>query len=131
VLIIAIDACFRLKRRLVSSEAKDPGLGTGLAYFLENLKYRSYLLTKTDQKEVCQNKYHYCFAISDIFCRCLPAAGYPHWITPTQSSHVATGLLVQEWGCAPAMSSYRGTAQVIFKKVKGKIYLLALIMQLR
>jgi len=37
---------------MVSSKAKDPGLGTGLAYFLENLKYHGYLLTKTDHKEV-------------------------------------------------------------------------------
>ena len=53
MLIIAIDACFRLKRRLVSSEAKDPGLATGLAYFVPDQPYRGYLLTKTDQKEVC------------------------------------------------------------------------------
>lgn len=53
VLFIALDACFRLKRGLVSSELKDPGLGTGMAYMTENLPYRKYLLTVTDQKEVC------------------------------------------------------------------------------
>ena len=52
VLILAIDACFRLKRRIVSSEKKDPGFGTGWAYFIEDEPYREYLLTVTDQDEV-------------------------------------------------------------------------------
>ncbi|KAJ7481074.1 hypothetical protein B0H11DRAFT_1724414, partial [Mycena galericulata] len=54
ILYLAIDACFRLKRRLVSSEAKDPGLGTGWAYFTEDGPYRQYLLSVTDQKEATQ-----------------------------------------------------------------------------
>ncbi|KAJ6514372.1 hypothetical protein C8R47DRAFT_1206735 [Mycena vitilis] len=44
-LYLAIDACFRLKRRLVSSEAKDPGLGTGWSYFTEDPPFRKFLLT--------------------------------------------------------------------------------------
>ncbi|KAJ7096584.1 hypothetical protein B0H15DRAFT_773847, partial [Mycena belliarum] len=51
-IFFAIDACFRLKRRLVSSELKDPGLGTGWAYFTEDAPFRKYLLTVTDQKEM-------------------------------------------------------------------------------
>lgn len=51
-LFLAIDACFRLKRRLVSSEKKDPGLGTGLASFVEDAGFRKYVLTVTDQKEM-------------------------------------------------------------------------------
>ncbi|KAK7015057.1 hypothetical protein R3P38DRAFT_2787170 [Favolaschia claudopus] len=31
IMFIALDACFRLKRRMISSEIKDPGLGTGWA----------------------------------------------------------------------------------------------------
>ena len=52
MLILALDACFRLKRRIVSSEKKDPGLGTGWGYFVEDEPYRNYLLTVTDQDEV-------------------------------------------------------------------------------
>lgn len=52
ILFLALDACFRLKRGLVSSELKDPGLGTGMSYMVENELYRKYLLTVTDQKEV-------------------------------------------------------------------------------
>ncbi|KAJ6515178.1 hypothetical protein C8R47DRAFT_1173066 [Mycena vitilis] len=40
------------QRRLVSSEAKDPGLGTGWSYFTEDARFRKYLLTVTDQKEM-------------------------------------------------------------------------------
>ncbi|KAJ7745164.1 hypothetical protein B0H14DRAFT_2637194 [Mycena olivaceomarginata] len=52
VLFIALDACFRLKRRMISSEFKDPGLGTGWAYVTENAPYCHFLLTVTDQKEM-------------------------------------------------------------------------------
>ncbi|KAJ7876464.1 hypothetical protein B0H14DRAFT_2568179 [Mycena olivaceomarginata] len=52
ILYIAIDACFRLKRRLVSSELKDPGLGSGWSYFTEDPPFRRFLLTVTDQKEM-------------------------------------------------------------------------------
>ncbi|KAK7434738.1 hypothetical protein VKT23_020034 [Stygiomarasmius scandens] len=49
---VAIDACFRLKRRLVSSEAKDPGLGTGWSYFVEDPTFRDFLKTVTTQTEM-------------------------------------------------------------------------------
>lgn len=37
---------------MVSSEKKDPGLGTGLGFFVEDRAYRRYLLTVTDQVEI-------------------------------------------------------------------------------
>ncbi|KAJ7188443.1 hypothetical protein C8R46DRAFT_1205599 [Mycena filopes] len=52
VLFLALDACFRLKRRMISSEIKDPGLGTGWGYVMENAPYRHFLQTVTDQKEM-------------------------------------------------------------------------------
>ncbi|KAJ6469546.1 hypothetical protein C8R47DRAFT_989403, partial [Mycena vitilis] len=51
-LFLAIDACFRLKRCLVSNELKDPDLGSGQAYMLEDAPYREFLHTVTDQKEM-------------------------------------------------------------------------------
>ncbi|KAJ7354135.1 hypothetical protein DFH08DRAFT_912735 [Mycena albidolilacea] len=51
-IFFALDACFCLKRLMISSELKDPGLGTGWAYMLENTPFREYLLTMTDQKEM-------------------------------------------------------------------------------
>ncbi|KAJ6447458.1 hypothetical protein C8R45DRAFT_948522 [Mycena sanguinolenta] len=53
VLFLALDACFRLKRQMISSEIKDPALGSGWAYVMETTPYRHYLLTVTDQNE-CQ-----------------------------------------------------------------------------
>ncbi|KAF7317384.1 CxC2 domain-containing protein [Mycena chlorophos] len=52
ILYIAIDACFRLKRRAISSVLRDPALVPGWAYFVEPEPYRQYLLTVTDQKEI-------------------------------------------------------------------------------
>ncbi|KAJ6489830.1 hypothetical protein C8R45DRAFT_826294, partial [Mycena sanguinolenta] len=49
---IALDACFRLKRRMVSSWAKDPSLSGGCAYLVEWPEYREFLMTVTDQKEM-------------------------------------------------------------------------------
>ncbi|KAJ6486565.1 hypothetical protein C8R47DRAFT_1216667 [Mycena vitilis] len=51
-IFLALDACFRLKRRLVSSELKDPDLGPGWAYMLNTMPYREYLRGVTDQKEM-------------------------------------------------------------------------------
>ncbi|KAF8209815.1 hypothetical protein K438DRAFT_1960048 [Mycena galopus ATCC 62051] len=51
IMFLALDACFHLKRHMISSEIKDPGLGTGWAYVTETAPYRHYLLTVTDQKE--------------------------------------------------------------------------------
>ncbi|KAJ7715348.1 hypothetical protein B0H16DRAFT_1339955, partial [Mycena metata] len=52
IIFLALDACFRLKRRIVSSELKDPSLGPGWSYMVESAPYRAYLLTVTDQKEM-------------------------------------------------------------------------------
>ena len=51
-IFIALDACLHLKRRLVSSELKDPDLGSGWAYMVETEPYRDYLHGVTSQKEV-------------------------------------------------------------------------------
>jgi hypothetical protein len=52
IVFLAFDACFRLKRCLVSNELKDPSLGSGWAFLLQSAPYRKFLLTVTDQKEV-------------------------------------------------------------------------------
>ncbi|KAJ3833604.1 hypothetical protein F5878DRAFT_645810 [Lentinula raphanica] len=48
----AIDACFRLKRCLVSSEKQDPDLDVGGSYFTEDSLFRQYLASVTDQQEM-------------------------------------------------------------------------------
>jgi hypothetical protein len=48
-----IDACFRFKRRQISSYEKDPELGPGYAYLVAWDSYSEYLKCFTDQDEVC------------------------------------------------------------------------------
>ena len=51
-MFVAIDANFRLKRRAISNEKRDPALGSGWGYFVEDGAYRQYLQTTADQKDV-------------------------------------------------------------------------------
>jgi hypothetical protein len=55
-LFIAIDANFRLK--LKSRGIKDPELGSGLAYFVNNAKFEEHLGNQIDEENV---------SISDVF----------------------------------------------------------------
>ena len=47
-----IDACFRFKRRQISSYEKDPELGPGYAYVVGWDSYSEYLRGFTNQEEV-------------------------------------------------------------------------------
>ncbi|KIY48995.1 hypothetical protein FISHEDRAFT_58576 [Fistulina hepatica ATCC 64428] len=51
-LFLAIDACFRLKRRLISNDAKDPGLVDGKGYFVEDAPFKTYIKKVGDQVEM-------------------------------------------------------------------------------
>ncbi|KAK7022765.1 hypothetical protein VNI00_016968 [Paramarasmius palmivorus] len=48
---ISLDACFRLKRRDISSEIKDPGLLTGKAYYVTQEPFQTWAKTLGEQKE--------------------------------------------------------------------------------
>ncbi|KAF7970355.1 hypothetical protein HWV62_24332 [Athelia sp. TMB] len=50
-LFLAIDANFRLKRKEVSSDAADPSLNRGRAYFVEEHRYKEHLAGYGDQEE--------------------------------------------------------------------------------
>ncbi|KAJ7670787.1 hypothetical protein DFH06DRAFT_1320708 [Mycena polygramma] len=50
-LFLAIDANFRLKRKDVSTEEKDPGLGNGWAFFCEVKKYMTHVKKFWNQKQ--------------------------------------------------------------------------------
>lgn len=54
-----MDANFRLKNRMRSSEEADPGLVTGLAYFVEPRAYSQHLkrfATQTDVRKLRSSK---------------------------------------------------------------------------
>lgn len=42
-LFVCIDANFRMKRKAVSSDIADPGLNTGIAYFVGEVGYKAFL----------------------------------------------------------------------------------------
>ncbi|KAJ7871244.1 hypothetical protein B0H14DRAFT_3439697 [Mycena olivaceomarginata] len=94
ILYVAIDTCFWLKPRLVSSEAKDLGLGTGWLYFTEDWSILSVL--------------------ADGY-RSERAGSWP-WITQTQSFRVAMVALVLGWVCALGTSSVLPTSAVDLQK---------------
>ncbi|KAG1760000.1 hypothetical protein EDD22DRAFT_980836 [Suillus occidentalis] len=48
-LFLAIDTNFRLKRRFVSNDIKDPGLSHGWGYFVEEQQYKAYLHDHADE----------------------------------------------------------------------------------
>ncbi|KAG1759135.1 hypothetical protein EDD22DRAFT_981161 [Suillus occidentalis] len=50
-LFLAIDANFRLKRRFVSNDVKDPGLSRGWGYFVEEQQYKAYLHDHADEAQ--------------------------------------------------------------------------------
>jgi hypothetical protein len=50
-LFIALDANFRLKRKDVSSEEKDPGLGNGWAFFCKVKAYMAHVKRNWHQKQ--------------------------------------------------------------------------------
>lgn len=52
MMTVAIDACFRLKHRAVSNTDKDPILGSGWGYFVEDTGYQEVLRGYGDQEEV-------------------------------------------------------------------------------
>jgi hypothetical protein len=93
VFFLAIDACFRLKRHLISSVLKDPSLASGWAYMVETLSYRDYLLTVTDQKEV-----RYLFILQG----CISDSGvdeYLQWFGGTRSREHQICARVRRDGC--------------------------------
>nr|GAT42599.1 predicted protein [Mycena chlorophos] len=50
--LFAMDACFQLKRRMVSNEARDPSLGPGFAFMVEAGPYREFLRKSTNKQEM-------------------------------------------------------------------------------
>ncbi|KAK7022741.1 hypothetical protein VNI00_017017 [Paramarasmius palmivorus] len=49
---LSLDACFRLKRQAISTEAGDPGLLTGLAYYVDQEPYQKWVKVAPEQKEI-------------------------------------------------------------------------------
>lgn len=52
MILICLDANFRLKNQLTSNFSTDPGLGIGWAYMLPLEEYDEYVLSQADEDDV-------------------------------------------------------------------------------
>jgi hypothetical protein len=52
MLIVAMDANFRLRSKLRAASTKDPSMGLGLAYFVDHQPYAEFIKGYVDQDEV-------------------------------------------------------------------------------
>ncbi|KAF8070016.1 hypothetical protein FPV67DRAFT_1413223 [Lyophyllum atratum] len=74
-LFLGIDANFRLKRKNVSSEERDPSLGDGWAFFVNEKAYKSHLAAHWDQKQESDCVAHDAVNKPDREARGLAASG--------------------------------------------------------
>ena len=92
---IAIDACFRLKRRAVSNEDKDPILGSGWGYFVEDTGYKEWLAGQTDQTEVRNvplREIHRLTCMLEQMSTCTGLSAVDHANTKFHKGYAATGV---------------------------------------
>jgi hypothetical protein len=54
MLLLAVDANFRLKNRMRANEINDAPLGPGWGYWVEPTKYREHLKTYVHEKDVSE-----------------------------------------------------------------------------
>lgn len=52
MMIICMDANFRLKNQMVSNYSQDPGLGIGWAYMVPHKPYEKYVLSRASDADV-------------------------------------------------------------------------------
>ena len=112
-----VDACFRFKRREISSYQKDPELGPGFAYVVAWESYKSYLLDHAEQKDVSDFLIVLGLRLM-MFCRPARVLGYPLSSTQIPSSPgviLPLGLYAQH----AATSSFSLKGPVNFKRVKS------------
>jgi hypothetical protein len=98
MLLLAVDANFRLKNRMRKNEIDDPSLGPGWGYWVEPRKYgrhlRKYVNEKDVSKSVCA-----CYFQADCqigqhmySIRCFASEGYPSNYWPARFGSGGCGL---------------------------------------
>lgn len=118
MLIVALDANFRLKNRMKSNEVVDPGLHTGRAYFVEQEPYMEHLRQYSTQVEVSTTTL-YLFSTLMV-CRPAPVVGSEHWPRLKPNSLQECAILGSECVYAPATSLSVRTGWEIYRRVKSE-----------
>ena len=115
MLILCLNANFRLKNQLQSLYAKDPGLGTGLSYFGPLDPYFKYIMTCTTDEDVCghilclvSKPYRYTFIQISTCVGFLAIA--------QQNTRFSKGLCYTGVGCASC-----GQSEMIFPNGVGDL----------
>ncbi|KAG1901793.1 uncharacterized protein F5891DRAFT_1187268 [Suillus fuscotomentosus] len=120
-LIIAMDANFRLKDRARSSTNADPGLHTGLAYFVPEKPYAEYILRNASQTDVGFEKdslsMHMLTGHQPTRLALVQALG--HWRMLNLSIRVGCERLVLAYVFVHAMNLFDLKELETFKRVKG------------
>lgn len=57
--MFSLDGNFRHKHKDVSSDAADPGLGTGWAYFVDDRAYKEYIRQHANDAEQVSRQQHW------------------------------------------------------------------------
>ncbi|KAJ7800539.1 hypothetical protein B0H14DRAFT_3092594 [Mycena olivaceomarginata] len=83
-IFLAIDTCFRLKRKKVSSWSADPSIQDGWAYFVRHLEYSKFVKLLGEQKEMST---------------CTGLAALDHANTKYSQGYAATGCGMITCGC--------------------------------
>ncbi|KAL0574400.1 hypothetical protein V5O48_007558 [Marasmius crinis-equi] len=77
---LSVDACFRLKRCTVSSEAKDPGQLTGKAYYVEQPDYQKQMEL---MKDALEEK-----IVPELTCDALGSPLYRSWLAAIEQAYM-------------------------------------------
>lgn len=119
-LFLAIDGNFRLKRRKVSSDKRDPGLGHGWAFFVEEKAFKKHLTANWDHKQDVRRVYLVQRHIYLTSCGDSEAHVWltTRWIGPIRKPEVLRPPVLLE-SSAPATSLNCPMALGIFRRERG------------
>lgn len=126
MLIVAVDANFRLKNLFRSTEQKDPGLHTGLAYFVDEKPYKEHVMKFATQKDVGGAHTCICF-VPDTSFRSAHAAVSK--VLPTLTANSMPVFVARGSPCvfAPATSSYAQMVLEICRRANGVLFCVSLV----
>lgn len=79
MLMVAMDANFRLKSRLRAAISKEPALGLGWTYFVDHGPYSEFIKDYVDEEEVCVAIILTSKLYANDSCRLEPVSGFRHF----------------------------------------------------
>lgn len=119
-----MDANFRLKSKLRSASTKDPKMGLGWAYFVDNAPYSEFLKDYVDQDEVSHLA---CSSLRNsklvCICRSVPASVFRLFSTCSQKNRRVCVQQASPPSAVPTIKCFDHLASAISRKASGKPYI--------